>query len=614
MRLRLASVFLFLATMSIPFEADAQQAREQARAQLAPLRYTLSFPAPQTHYVEIEAVVPSDRHPAIELDMAVWTPGSYLVREYGRNVEHVAAEGGGKALMVTKTLKNRWRVETGGAPEIVVRYRVYGREMTVRTNFIDADFAILNGAPTFLTLAGDRGPRPHEITVQLPASWKTSISALPDAPGGAANHYRAPDYDTLVDSPILAGNPAVYSFMVQGIRHFIVNVGEGAVWDGQKTVTDVQKIVETVVDFWGTVPYDKYVFFNLITEASGGLEHKNACTLMTSRWKVRTRRGYVDWLTLVSHEFFHAWNAKRLRPAELGPFDYDRENPTRSLWVAEGLTSYYGDLLAARAGVITGDEYLGELGHLITELQSTPGRLSMAVEDASFDAWIRYYRPDENSPNVAVSYYTKGAIIGFLLDIEIRRATNNAKSLDDVMRLAWQRYSGARGFTPDEFRALVSEVTGRDLRAWLQQALASTAELDYSSVSWLGLRIRNEAPPVPRAWLGLVLAGTAATLKNDGGRLVVTQVRRGSPAYDAGVNVDDEILATDGYRVRPDGWEARLDAYRPGDRVTLLVARRERIMPIEVVFAPEPARLTRIEPDSAADAAARERLATWLKP
>jgi predicted metalloprotease with PDZ domain len=205
----LTCLVLFLTTMSIPFEADARQGREQAPASLAPLRYTLSFPAPHTHYVEIEAHVPTDRRPAIELDMAVWTPGSYLVREYARNVEHVTAESAGKPLSVLKTQKNRWRVETGGAPEVIVRYRVYGREMTVRTNFIDADFAILNGAPTFLTLAGDRGPRPHDVTIELPASWKTSISALPDAPRGLPHHFRAPDYDTLVDSPLLAGNPAV---------------------------------------------------------------------------------------------------------------------------------------------------------------------------------------------------------------------------------------------------------------------------------------------------------------------------------------------------------------------------------------------------------------------
>ncbi len=198
----------------------------------------------------------------------------------------------------------------------------------------------------------------------------------------------------------------------------------------------------------------------MITEASGGLEHKNSTVLMTSRWRTRSRRGYVDWLSLVSHELFHAWNAKRMRPVELGPFNYEQENYTKTLWVAEGLTSYYGDLLAARAGVITADEYFGELSGMIAELQTTPGRLAQPVEEASFDAWIRYYRPDENTPNTTISYYTKGGVIGFLLDLEIRRASAGSRSLDDVMRLAYQRYSGASGFTSADFRAVVSEVAG----------------------------------------------------------------------------------------------------------------------------------------------------------
>jgi predicted metalloprotease with PDZ domain len=214
-----------------------------------------------------------------------------------------------------------------------------------------------------------------------------------------------------------------------------------------------------------------------------------------------------------------------------------------------------------------------------------------------------------------VNYYTKGAVVGFLLDLEIRRASNNVRSLDDVMRLAWGRYSGPRGFTPEEFRALVSEVAGTDLSAWLRRALESTEELDYSQLSWLGLRTRSDAPQPPRAWLGLWLAsGGNATLKNDGGRLVIAQVRLETPAYDAGLNVDDEILAIGEYRVRPDSWESRLEAYRPGDRVSVLVARRERLIRLDAVFTMEPSRSIRLEPDAAGDPAARERLATWLMP
>jgi predicted metalloprotease with PDZ domain len=597
--------------MTIPLEAGAVQPRPSSPP-AAPIHSTLRFPAPATHVVEVEADVPTGRRPVIELMMAVWTPGSYLVREYSRNVEGVSATGaGGASLAVTKSAKNRWRIETGGIDRVRVRYRVYGREMSVRTNYVDPDFALLNGAATYLTLAGDTSPRPHAVRVELPAPWKTVVSPLQDVPGGPSREFRAPDFDTLVDSPMVAGNPAIYPFTVRGVTHYLVDIGEGGIWDGAKTVADVQKIVETATAFWGTVPYDKYVFFNLIVQASGGLEHKNACTLMANRWDIRTRRGYASWLDLVSHEFFHAWNVKRLRPLELGPFDYERENRTRMLWAAEGLTDYYGSLIAVRSGVITPQEYIASLSDAIGELQTTPGRLSMPVEQASQDAWIRYYRPDENSPNVSISYYTKGTIVGLLLDLEIRRLTSNAKSLDDVMRAAWAKYSGARGYTAEEFRALVSEVAGRDMSAWLHRALDTTEELDYAPLETVGLVVRADVPDPARPWIGLSPAN--GTLRNDNGRLVVVQVRRGTPAEAAGVSAEDEILAIGGYRVRPDQWVTRLDAWRPGDTVPLLVARREALVTLQVTFTSEPARGVKVEVDSTADAAAVARREAWLK-
>jgi predicted metalloprotease with PDZ domain len=597
--------------MSFPLDAAADQARPAA-APLEPIRYTLSFPAPHTHYVEVEAVVPTRGRAQIELEMAVWTPGSYLVREYSRHVEQVRASVAGADRPAEKAAKNRWRLQTGGARQLTVRYRVYGREMTVRTNFVEAGFALINGAPTFLTLAGDTGPRPHEVALVLPSAWKKTMTGLPAAPGGAPHHYVAPDFDTLVDSPIVAGNPAVYEFSVKGVPHYLVNVDEGGVWDGPRSADDTQRIVEAQAAFWGQVPYGKYVFINLITEASGGLEHRNSTVLMTSRWRTRSRRGYVGWLSLVSHELFHAWNVKRLRPVELGPFDYERENYTRTLWVAEGLTEYYGDLLAVRAGVVTADEYLNLLSGAIGDLQSTVGRLAQSVEEASFDAWVRYYRPDENTPNTTVSYYTKGAVIGFLLDLEIRRATGNAKSLDDVMRLAYERYSGAKGFTSAEFRAVASEVAGRDLSAWLRTALDTTDELPYDALADFGLRFKPDAV-TPEAWAGLTTVAPGATLKNDGGRLVVTQVRRGTPASNAGVNAEDEILAMGGYRVRPDQWEARLDAYKAGDVVPLLVARREQLLTLDLTLRPQPPRAWRLERAPDATPEARERLDAWLR-
>jgi predicted metalloprotease with PDZ domain len=450
------------------------------------------------------------------------------------------------------------------------------------------------------------------VTLVLPPSWKSSHTGLTGTDGGA-HRYIAPDYDTLVDSPIVAGSPDVHEFSAGGKPHFLVNVGGDGAWDGTTSSADLKKIVEAQLTFWGGLPYDKYVFFNMITEASGGLEHANSTVLMTSRWKSRTRRGYVDWLSLASHEFFHVWNVKRLRPVELGPFRYGEENYTRTLWVAEGLTSYYGDLLAARAGLLTADEYLGELSGMIASVQTTPGRLSQPVEEASFDAWIRFYRPDENTPNTTVSYYDKGGVIGFLLDVEIRAATGGRRSLDDVMRAALARFSGASGFTSAQFRALVSEIAGTDLSSWLARALDTTEELDYTGIGRLGLRFKP-ATQSDAAWLGLTLSAPGATVKNDGGRLVVAQVRRGTPAFDAGVDADDEIVALGGYRVRPDQWAGRLEAFRPGDAAPLLIARRERLLTLDVTFAAEPPKAWSLEPDPQASDAAKAALAAWLAP
>lgn len=572
-----------------------------------PIRYTLRFPAPHTHYVDVEATVPTGGKPVIELAMAVWTPGSYLIREYARHVEGVMARTpDGAALRLDKSRKNRWRIHTREADTIVVTYRVYCREMSVRTNWVEDGFALLNGAPTFLTLV-EEAARPHEVQLVLPQGWQTSITALPPVPGGAAHHYRAADFDTLVDSPILAGNPAVYTFEVDGRPHYLVNEGEGGFWDGEAAARDVEKIVRAHRQMWGFLPYDKYVFFNMITEASGGLEHKNSTVLMTSRWHFRIRKDYLAWLGLVSHEFFHVWNVKRLRPVELGPFDYENEVYTKNLWTAEGITSYYTELGMCRAGLCTLDEFLERLSSLVERLQTTPGRLVQALEMASYDAWIKFYRADENSPNTTISYYTKGAVVAWLLDAKIQAATDGAQSLDSLLRLAYTRYAGEQGFTREEFRALAQEVAGVDLRAWFVSALETTDELDYSeALHWFGLRFKPVAnATAEKAWLGLAT-------RVDNGRLLVSQVPRETPGWQYGFNVDDELLAIDGYRVLPQHWETRLSQYRPGAQATVLVARRERLQPLRVTFGAEPARRWQLEVDPEANAAQRAHLMAWL--
>lgn len=598
-----------------------------------PIRYTVRFPAPQTHYLEVEASIPTGGGAEVEVMMAVWTPGSYLVREFARQVEGMSARSPeGQPLRVEKSRKNRWKVQTGGAGRVTLAYRVYCRELSVRTNYVDSQFALLNGAPTFVTLVGG-AKRAHEIEVVPPPGWLTSITGLPDQPGGKPHRFVAGDFDTVVDSPILVGNPAVYEFEVDGKKHYLVNEGEGGVWDGPKSARDVEAIVRTQKAFWGQLPYEKYVFFNLLVEAGGGLEHKNSTVLMASRWGTRTRKAYLSWLSLVSHEFFHTWNVKRLRPVELGPFDYENEVPTRTLWVAEGITEYYGKLLVHRAGLSSLEEVLAgdppsapdKPSSDIEVLQDTPGRLVLPLESASYDAWIKFYRPDENSANTGVSYYTKGAVVAFLLDAKVRKATDGKKSLDDVMRLAYDRFSGERGFSSAEFRAVAQEVAGADFSDWFVRALETTDELDYDeALEWFGLRFRNrdggkgpekaagsdaegKAEKPPRAWLGLVT-------RNEDGRLVVAQVRRGTPGFDAGFNVGDEILAIGEFRVRPDQWSARMDQYRPNESASILVARRDRLQRLDAVFGEEPRKTWALEVSPDAGPEAKARREAWLAP
>ena len=568
-------------------------ATPQAQA-LEPIRYTLRFPAPHTHYVEVEAAIPTSGRPEVEVYMPTWTPGSYLIREYERNVEAVSATAGARALAVAKSTKNRWKITTGGAASVTLRYKVYSREMTVRNNWVEAGFAMLNGAPTFITLA-ERAARPHEVRIELPAAWKKVETPL-EPIGGAVNAFRAPDFDTIVDSPIIIGNPVTREFTVDGKRHVVLFEGDAAMIDADKVAADVRKIVEAGKQVMGSLPYPHYHFLSLVTEASGALEHKNSYLGMTNRFATRTHAAYMSFLGTLAHEYFHAWNVKRLRPVELGPFDYENENYVKTLWVAEGFTDYYADILPKRAGIETRDEFLDGISNQIEQVQTIPGRLVTPVNMASFDTWIKQYRPDENTANMSINYYPKGAVIAFLLDAKIRKATSGACSLDTGMQWAMQRYSGEKGYTPDQFYTVMSEAAGVDLKGWFAKTAESTDELDYSeALDYYGLRFRPVDMRNARPYIG---GGT----RNDAGRLVISSVRRGTPGIDAGLNVDDEIIAIDDVRVRADGLTARLGQYKPGDKVSVTVARRDRLIKLEVTLGPEPGRSWRLEPAPAATA------------
>lgn len=583
-----------------------------------PIRYVVRFPSPISHYAEVEATIPADGERGVELFLPVWTPGSYLIREYARNLEAVqASDPGGKPLLIEKTRKNRWRIQGSGATSVIVRYKVYCREMTVRTNWVDDKFALLNGAATFLTTFGNVA-REHQVSIELPPSWKISISGMEET---APNHFRAPDYDTLVDSPILVGNPTVHEFEVAGKKHYLVNEGETFLWDGPRSTRDTQRLVEQNLKMWGSLPYSKYVFLNLIVDSGGGgLEHKTSMTIMSGRYATRTRKSYLGWLGLVSHEFFHAWNVKRLRPVELGPFDYENEVYTRNLWIAEGFTDYYAGLSVRRANLATYSEYLGNstpseiwqnsISAPIEALQNIPGRLTQPLATASYDAWIKAYRPDENSANTSISYYTKGTVTGWLLDVRIRHLTEGRKSLDDLMRLAYSRYSGDHGYTTAQFIAAASEVAGEDLNLWFKKALESTEDFDYiEALDWFGLEFRKADPPKtdnrPKAWTGF-------QTRPSSGRLIISQIDRGTPAAAAQLSVDDELLAVDNWRVTPEGWSQRLEQYSPGNTIELLVSRRDQILRVPLSLGEEPGRKWQLEVSPRSTAAQKQHFTDWL--
>ena len=578
------------------------------------VEYTVRFPEPETHYVEVEMVVPTGDAETVELFMPVWTPGSYLVREYARSVEGLEAvpAGSEERLPIEKTRKNRWSVQTGGAERIGVRYRVYSRVLSVQSSFVDDEIAVLNGAATFITVRDELG-RAHDVLIEPAEGWEHSITSLRPHADGRPHHYVAESFDELVDSPIVIGSPELHDWEVEGVPHRFATFGGGGVWDHERAAGDVERVVQTQIGFWRTVPYDRYVFINLALEGGGGLEHRESTLMITSPWATRSREKYTGWLGLVSHEFFHTWNGKRLRPVELGPFDYENEVYTRGLWIVEGITSYYDDLLLRRAEQITQDEYLERLSKSVDHVQTSPGREVQSLADASYDAWIKFYRADESFVNTAISYYRKGAVVGWLLDARIRRQTRGTKSLDDVMRLAFERYGAERGYTIEEWRAVVAEVAGAPLDDFFSSYVDGTEELDYGpALDWYGLRFEPREEPdeddPPEELAGYLGAETSTR----DGRIVVTEVPRGTPAYEAGLNVDDEVIAIGEHRVPTDGLEARLERHRPGEAVQLLVSRRGVLRRIDVTLAEEPADTWELEVTDLPTASQRRHLEEWL--
>jgi predicted metalloprotease with PDZ domain len=483
------------------------------------------------------------------VSLPVWIPGSYLVREFARHLSGLEARQGEVECRIDHVDKCTWDVHCSGAGTLWLRCEVYAFDLSVRAAFLDDRRGFFNGTALFLRVEG-REAETHRLRFRaLPPRWQVATAMAPTA---RRHEFECAGYGELVDHPVELGRFWRGGFEVRGVPHEMVVTGAWPSFDADRLLADVRRICETQIAFWhgkrGKPPMPRYLFLlNVLDEGYGGLEHRSSTALVCGRRQLprvgvaETADGYVQLLGLISHEYFHTWNVKRLKPREFESIDFGRENYTRLLWFFEGFTSYYDDLLLLRAGLIDAPRYLRLLGKTMAGVLATPGRLQQSVAGASFDAWIKYYRSDENTPNATISYYTKGSLVALALDASLRAGGRG--NLDDVMRLLWQRSAGGP-IAEADIAAALREVAGRpmddELARWVhgKEDLPLPALLESLGVQW-----RDDAADLA-AQMGLrVSEGPISGVQ-------VKTVLRGGAAERAGVSAGDELLAIDGWRVR----------------------------------------------------------------
>ncbi|HEY8930547.1 MAG TPA: PDZ domain-containing protein [Mucilaginibacter sp.] len=529
------------------------------------INYTVTFPEAQAHYADIEMTVSGLAQPSIDLKMPVWTPGSYLVREFAKNIESFSASANGKDIASRKINKNTWHINTTGLHAITVKYRVYCFEISVRTAFVDASHGFLS--PTGIFLYPDKMIHTPSTVKIIPYKGWTTVSTSLEMVNNDPFVRHAPDFDILFDSPIEIGTQDVFGFDAAGVKYEVCMVGGGN-YDKEQLKVDMAKIVEQETKVFGENPNKHYVFIvHNNQRGGGGLEHLSSTTLGASRDNYANAGGYRNFLGLVAHEHFHLWNVKRLRPIVLGPFNYDNENYTTDLWIAEGFTAYYQNLILRHAQIISPDIYLSAMTGEINTIENQPGAKIQPLAEASFDAWIKSYRPNENSVNTGISYYDKGAAVGMLLDLEIIHDSKGKYSLDDVMKYMYQTYykTKKRGYTDEEFKQGLEKFAGKSLTDFYKNYIYGLTPLDYNKyLAYAGYRAFDEAADSNEPTLGINI------VENNGKKFVVS-VLRGTAGWIDGINVNDEITAIDGSPVTDVA--TMLNGKKVGDKISISVLR-----------------------------------------
>jgi len=545
------------------------------------IHYKLSMPEPHTHLFEVEMRLEGARGKEI-IGLPVWTPGSYLVREYARNVQDVHARSeDGSELKITKIDKNHWELRAKRGQDVIISYRVYAYEHSVRTSYMNSDHALV--VPASVLMFWEKNEeRKHHLHVNLPEAWSSITTALEPFNKFGNVDYVAVNYDELVDSPLELGNQRVIEFEVLGKSHVLGIYGVSNYIDSV-LVSDFTKIMEAEAEIFGGLPYDHYAYILHVEKGRGGLEHANSSVNFINRWSFNDEKRYKDFLALISHEFFHTWNIKRLYPQGVARFDYDNENYLNELWMAEGVTSYYDELILQRVGIRDRTAYLETLNKEINTLESRPGRLHQSVTEASWDTWIKFYRPDEHSENATISYYNKGLLLGLLLDLKLIDATRGKASLDDVMRSLYQDFGlKGKGYTSHDVKKACEKVGGLKLDNFFMDYVYGVKPLPYAEVFELA-GIQIDSTIEKSAYLG-------AKLRQRGGKIMISRVTEGSPAWEAGLNVNDELVAIDGFRVestKPDYFNEKI----PGDRIVCTISRNGILLDIQLTLGFTPTRI-----------------------
>lgn len=544
---------------------------------VASLYYQVAMSQPASHLFEVTLQVSNWRSPTLDLKMPVWTPGSYLVREYARHLQDFSAKDGAGALTSRKLGKNHWQVVTENASEIKISYRIYANELTVRTNHLDSTHGYFNGAALFFFVPGLEQEAIKLKVIPPQSDWQVATTLPPVS--GAENTYLAPDFDTLVDTPVEVGTQQIYDFEVLGKPHSWAIWSQGNI-NPEQIIADTKKIIEVEAKMFGGLPYEQYLFLlHLSGSGYGGLEHKDCCTLNYPRFGFRDREKYERFLQLVAHEFFHLWNVKRIRPQALEKFDYEQENYTPSLWFCEGTTSYFDLLIPLRAGIYNRKTYLKNLSKDISKYLNTIGRTVQPLGESSYDAWIKLYRRDAYSDNNQISYYLKGQFVSLLLDLLIRAKYHNKRSLDDVMSLMWERFGKQeQGFSETQLRSTIAEVAEENLDDFFSRYIETTEELpfdDYLEPFGLYLKtvIESDAP-----YLGI-------KVQSDSNREIIEFVAAESPAAIGGIDAKDQLLAIDGIKVDAKSLDERLKNYQPEDQIQVTVFHQDELKTLAITLA-----------------------------